>query len=158
MPFTYILCQSNWHVYISTNFQNVNKPSTLHSYLQNKFLASKSSLILWHMYCKLDTAIIDITRSFESEYNNSPYFEIYTENRCMGTLSLAIAYRQKYQQQGATGQKLGLLGSISDPKWLEYSDLLHLRRNTEVQQCICHIPVNYLRCGSSWYPKLLANL
>ena len=45
VPFTYILCQSNWHVYISTNFQNVNKPSTLHSYLQNKFLASKSSLI-----------------------------------------------------------------------------------------------------------------
>ena len=28
VPFTYILCQSNWHVYISTNFQNVNKPST----------------------------------------------------------------------------------------------------------------------------------
>ena len=26
----------------------------------------------------------------------------------MGTLSLAIAYRQKYQQQYATGQKLGL--------------------------------------------------
>ena len=42
------------------------------------------------MYCKLDTAIIDITRSFESEYNNSPQFEIYTENRYMGTLSLAI--------------------------------------------------------------------
>ena len=59
-------------VYISTNFQNVNKRSTLHSYLQNKFLASKSSLIVWHMYCKLDTAIIDRTRSFESEYNNSP--------------------------------------------------------------------------------------
>ena len=33
------------------------------------------------MYCKLDTAIIDITRSFGSEYNNSPHFEIYTENR-----------------------------------------------------------------------------
>ena len=45
VPFTYILCQSNWHVYISTNFQNVNKPSTLHGYLQKKFLASKSSLI-----------------------------------------------------------------------------------------------------------------
>ena len=29
VPFTYILCQSNWHIYISTNFQNVNKPSTL---------------------------------------------------------------------------------------------------------------------------------
>ena len=26
--------QSNWHVYISTYFQNVNKPSTLHSSLQ----------------------------------------------------------------------------------------------------------------------------
>ena len=24
------------------------------------------------MYCKLDTAVIEITRSFESEYNNSP--------------------------------------------------------------------------------------
>ena len=47
VPFTYILCQSNWHVYISTNFQNVNKPSTLHSYLQNKFLASKSSLMAY---------------------------------------------------------------------------------------------------------------
>ena len=45
VPFTYILCQSNWHVYISTNFENVNKPSTYHSYLQNKFLASKCSLI-----------------------------------------------------------------------------------------------------------------
>ena len=43
------------------------------------------------MYCKLDTAVIEITRSFESEYNNSPQFEIYTENRYMGTLSLAIA-------------------------------------------------------------------
>ena len=42
------------------------------------------------MYCKLDTAIIDITRSFESEYNNSPQFEIYTENKYMGTLSLTI--------------------------------------------------------------------
>ena len=42
------------------------------------------------MYCKLDTAIIDTTRSFESEYNNSPQFEIYTENKYMGTLSLAI--------------------------------------------------------------------
>ena len=30
MPFTNILCQSNWHVNILTNFQNVNKPSTLH--------------------------------------------------------------------------------------------------------------------------------
>ena len=47
VPFTYILCQSNWHVYISTNFQNVNKPSTLHSYLQNKFQASKSSLMAY---------------------------------------------------------------------------------------------------------------
>ena len=83
MPFTYILCQSNWHVYISTNFQNVNKPSTLHSYLQNKFLASKSSLILQHKYCKVDTAIIDIPRCFESEYKNCPEFEIYTENRYM---------------------------------------------------------------------------
>ena len=45
VPFTHILCQSNWHVYISTNFQNVNKPSTLHSYLQRKFLASKSSFM-----------------------------------------------------------------------------------------------------------------
>ena len=44
VPFTYILCQSNWHVYILTNFQNVNKPSTLHSYLQKQFLASKNSL------------------------------------------------------------------------------------------------------------------
>ena len=43
------------------------------------------------MYCKLDTVEIEITRSFESEYNNSPQFEIYTENRYMGTLSLAIA-------------------------------------------------------------------
>ena len=34
VPFTYISYQSNWHVYISTNFQNVNKPSTLHGYLQ----------------------------------------------------------------------------------------------------------------------------
>ena len=76
VPFTYILCQSNWYVYISTNFQNVNKPLTLHSYLQKKFLASKSSLIT-------HTAIIDIIRRFESEYNNSPQFEIYTENRYM---------------------------------------------------------------------------
>ena len=44
------------------------------------------------MYYKLDTAVIEITRSFESEYNNSPQFEIYTENRYMGTLSLAIQY------------------------------------------------------------------
>ena len=68
----YLVSLRSVYVYISTNFQNVNKPSTLHSYLQNKFLASKSSLILWHMYCKLDTAIIDIIKSFESEYNNSP--------------------------------------------------------------------------------------
>ena len=50
LPFTYILCQSNWHINISTNFQNVSKPSTLHSYLQNKFLASKSSLIAYILY------------------------------------------------------------------------------------------------------------
>ena len=42
------------------------------------------------MYCKLDTAIIDITRSFESEYNNSPQFKVYTENKYMWALSLAI--------------------------------------------------------------------
>ena len=35
-------------------------------------------------------------------------FKIYTENMYMWALSLAIAYRQKYQQQCATGQKLGL--------------------------------------------------
>ena len=48
VPFTYI-CQSNWHVYISTYFQNVNKPLTLHSspqknspqfriYTENKYM------------------------------------------------------------------------------------------------------------------------
>ena len=42
----YILCQSNWHVYISTNFQNVSKPSTLHSYLQNKVLGRISRKVL----------------------------------------------------------------------------------------------------------------
>ena len=41
-------------------------------------------------------------------------FKIYTENKYMGTLSLAIAYHQKYQQQWTTGQKLGLIG------WLTY--------------------------------------
>ena len=39
---------------------------------------------------KLDTAIINITITFLNEYNNSPQFRIYTENRYMGTLSLAI--------------------------------------------------------------------
>ena len=38
VPFTYILCQSKWHVYISTNFQNVNKPSTLNSYSTKEIL------------------------------------------------------------------------------------------------------------------------
>ena len=31
------------------------------------------------MHCKLDTPII----GFESEYNNSPQFEIYTKNKYM---------------------------------------------------------------------------
>ena len=38
------------------------------------------------MYCNLDTAKIDITRSFESEYNNSPQFEIYKENMYMSSV------------------------------------------------------------------------
>ena len=42
------------------------------------------------MDCKLDTGIIDITIIFLSECNNSPQFKVYTENRYMGTLSLAI--------------------------------------------------------------------
>ena len=36
-------------------------------------------------------------------------FKIYTENKYMWALSLAIAYHQKYQQQLAMGQKLGLM-------------------------------------------------
>ena len=39
---------------------------------------------------KLDIAIIDITISFLNEYSNSPQFRIYTENRYMWALSLAI--------------------------------------------------------------------
>ena len=42
------------------------------------------------MYWKLDTGIIDITIIFLSECNNSPQFKVYTENRYMGTLSVAI--------------------------------------------------------------------
>ena len=63
VPLTYISCQSNWHVYISTYFQNVNKSLTLHSSLQ-KIRASKNSLIYQHMNWKLDTAIKDITITF----------------------------------------------------------------------------------------------
>ena len=45
-------------------FLNTNKPSTLHSYLQKKFLACKSSLVSQHMYCKLDTALYSHKNDF----------------------------------------------------------------------------------------------
>ena len=51
---------------------------------------------------------IQITlNTFDNICRNMP-FKINTENNYMWALSLAIAYHQKYQEQSAMGQKLGL--------------------------------------------------
>ena len=57
------------------------------------------------------------------ESRNLP-LKIYTENKYMWALSLAIAYSQKYQQQCAMGQKLGL--ALTTPsQGFKMSGLLH---------------------------------
>ena len=90
MPFTNISCQSNWHVYIIPVFYkckhtlDVTKLSTKEvPGLQKHFSLKIYVLLTGYSY-------IDIKRTFKSNCENFLQFHIYTENRYMGTLSLAI--------------------------------------------------------------------